>query len=195
MKKLLMIIISQNYANYDVPLPENVILRINLAWCNSIEQLKNILEKHTDHDIFVDLPIGRIKPPNNKYTLEELVPILEENKNIKFLAISNVVQSSDLQKYLELIPKHVNLVPKIESPKGVLNIQSITNALPNVEKHVMLDHDDLFSAIKRENEPESRFIDYVRILIDFCKENKISLLRTVGVIFSDDENRVTQYVK
>ena len=195
MKKLLMIIISQNYANYDVPLPENVILRINLAWCNSIEQLKKILEKHTDHDIFVDLPIGRIKPPNNKYTLEELVPILEENKNIKFLAISNVTQSSDLQKYLELIPKHVNLVPKIESPKGVLNIQNITNALPNVEKHVMLDHDDLFSAIKRENEPESKFIDYVRTLIDFCKENKISLLRTVGVIFSDDENRVTQYVK
>jgi citrate lyase beta subunit len=190
-----MIIISQNYANYDVPLPENVILRINLAWCNSIEQLKNILEKHTDHDIFVDLPIGRIKPPNNKYTLEELVPILEENKNIKFLAISNVAQSSDLQKYLELIPKHVNLVPKIESPKGVLNIQSITNALPNVEKHVMLDHDDLFSAIKRENEPESKFIDYVGMLINFCKENKISLLRTVGVIFSDDENRVTQYVK
>jgi len=190
-----MIIISQNFANYDVPLPENVILRINLAWCNSIEQLKKILKKHMDHEIFLDLPIGRIKPPNNKYTLEELVPIIEVNKNIKFLAISNVEEPGDLDTYLNLIPKHVNIVPKIESPKGVLNIRSITNALPNPEKFLMLDHDDLFSSIKRDNEPESKFVDYVSMLIKFCKENKISLLRTVGVIFSDDEERVTQYIK
>ena len=190
-----MIIISQNYANYDVPLPENVILRINLAWCNSIERFKKILEKHMDHEIFVDLPIGRIKPPNNKYTVEELVPIMEANKNIKFLAVSNVAMPSDLETYLNLIPKHVNIVPKIESPQGILNIESITKVLPKKEKFVMLDHDDLFSSIKRNNEPESKFVDYVSMLIKFCKENKISLLRTVGVIFSDDEERVTQYIK
>ncbi len=190
-----MIIISQNYANYDVPLPDNVILRINLAWCNSVEQFEKILQKHTDHDIFIDLPIGRIKPPNNKYALEELIPIMEENKNIKFLAISNVEEPSDLDIYLNLIPKHVNIVPKIESTKGVLNIESITNVLPYTEKFVMLDHDDLFSSIKKDDEPESKFVDYVSMLIEFCKKDEISLLRTVGVIFSDDEERVTQYIK
>jgi len=32
-------------------------------------------------------------------------------------------------------------------------------------------------------------------LIEFCNENNIILLRTVGVIFSDDEKRITQYIK
>ena len=29
----------------------------------------------------------------------------------------------------------------------------------------------------------------------YCNENNISLLRTVGVIFSDSEKRITQYIK
>ena len=190
-----MLIISQNYVNYDVPLPKDVTLRINLAWCNSIEQLKEILEKNKKFKIFVDLPVGRIKPPNNKYTLDELTPILQNYKNIKFLAISNVEKKSDLEKYIKVVPRHVNLVPKIESPEGIQNIKEITDALSNSKKIVMLDHDDLFSSIKRKNQPESKFIDYVSNLIEFCKENNVSLLRTVGVIFSDDEKRVTQYIK
>ena len=64
-----MIIASQNLSNYNVPVPENTVLRINLAWCNSIDELENILKTHPDNKIFVDLPIGRIKPPNNRYTL------------------------------------------------------------------------------------------------------------------------------
>ena len=59
----------------------------------------------------------------------------------------------------------------------------------------MLDHDDLFSSLVRNNEPESKFKEYVRKLIEFCNENNIILLRTVGVIFSDDEKRITQYIK
>ena len=59
----------------------------------------------------------------------------------------------------------------------------------------MLDHDDLFSSIIRNNEDKNSFQEYVRKLIDFCEENNISLLRTVGVVFSDDEKRITQYEK
>ena len=36
---------------------------------------------------------------------------------------------------------------------------------------------------------------YIKELIDTCKENNVGLLRTVGVMFSDDEKRETQYVK
>ena len=39
------------------------------------------------------------------------------------------------------------------------------------------------------------FQEYIKKLIDFCGENNISLLRTVGVMFSDDEKRITQYEK
>ena len=63
------------------------------------------------------------------------------------------------------------------------------------ERYVMLDHDDLFSSIKRENGDPSDFQKYIKILIGKCKENKVGLLRTVGVVFSDDEKRETQYIK
>jgi len=59
----------------------------------------------------------------------------------------------------------------------------------------MLDHDDLFSSIIHNNEDKDNFQEYIKKLIDFCEENNISLLRTVGVVFSDDEKRTTQYEK
>ena len=43
-----LLIISQNVGlimNWD--LPKNTVLRINLAWCNSIVELENILKTHT----------------------------------------------------------------------------------------------------------------------------------------------------
>jgi len=59
----------------------------------------------------------------------------------------------------------------------------------------MLDHDDLFSSIIRNNEDKNSFQEYIKKLISFCDEENISLLRTVGVMFSDDEKRTTQYEK
>jgi len=38
-----MLIVSQNITNYDIPVPENAIFRINLAWVISIDELTNIL--------------------------------------------------------------------------------------------------------------------------------------------------------
>ena len=83
-------IISQNIINYGIEVPDNTILRINLAWCNSIKQLKDILDEHKNNPIFLDLPIKRIKPPNNKYTLDDLVPVISSYSQIKYFAISNV---------------------------------------------------------------------------------------------------------
>ena len=58
-------IISQNIINYGIQVSDDTILRINLAWCSSVKQLKAILEVHKNNSIFLDLPIKRIKPPNN----------------------------------------------------------------------------------------------------------------------------------
>tara|TARA_B100000029_G_scaffold511168_1_gene604443 strand:+ start:2933 stop:3505 length:573 start_codon:yes stop_codon:yes gene_type:complete len=190
-----MLIISQNAINYELGIPKDTVLRINLAWCNSIDDLENILKTHPDNKIFVDLPIGRIKPPNNRYTLEEIVPLFESYKNIQYFAISNVENDTDLDVFLDSIPKNVTIVPKIESPKGVKNIEGIMKKLDYEERIVMLDHDDLFSNIKKENEDPSNFQKYIKILIEKCRENNVNLLRTVGVIFSDDEKRETQYIK
>ena len=96
-------------------MPENVVLRINLAWIDGLQELNKILEKHKQHKIFLDIPIKRVKPPNNKYTINELVPIIKSNKQINYLAISNVESSSDITPYMKLLPSNVILVPKIET--------------------------------------------------------------------------------
>ena len=191
-----MLLISQNIKNhYNLEFPDDVILRINLAWCNSLEELKEKLSNVKNAKFFLDLPQGRIKPPNNKYSLEEMIPILESNKQIRYFAISNVENKNDLQPFLDKLPDHINIVPKIESPNAILNIKEICDALKTEEKVVMLDHDDLFSSIIRKNENKNNFQKYIRKLIDFCEKENISLLRTVGVMFSDDEKRTTQYEK
>ena len=193
-KTCFMLIASQNLSNYGVPVPENTIFRINLAWTNSLDELKNLLQKHNEHDIFVDLPIHRTKPPNNKYSLEDIIPIFESNPNVKYLAISNVESSNDLKKYLDLLPNSINLIPKIESPNGVNNIKDITDSLSSEQKIVMLDHDDLYSSMLKNNEPSTNFVSYVNKLAEYCKTNNVILLRTIGVVFSDDEKRITEYV-
>jgi len=190
-----MLLVSQNIGSYDMKLPENTVFRINMAWCNSLEELKEKLSKNRGSDFFVDLPIGRIKPPNNRYTLEDMFPIINENQNIAYFAVSNVESKNDLEQFLEKLPTRINIVPKIESPTAVKNIDEICNALKSEKRIVMLDHDDLFSSIIRNKEDSSMFQEYIKELIDYCKKNKISLLRTVGVVFSDDEMRTTQYVK
>ena len=191
-----MLLISQNIKNhYNLEFPDDVVLRINLAWCNNLEELKEKLSNEKNAKFFLDLPQGRIKPPNNKYSLDEMIPMLESNKQIRYFAVSNVEGKNDLQPFLDKLPDHINIVPKIESPNSILNIKEICNALKTEKKVIMLDHDDLFSSIIRKNEDKNNFQKYVRKLIDFCEKENISLLRTVGVMFSDDEKRTTQYEK
>ena len=188
-------IISQNAINYGIHIPSDAILRVNLAWCSSIKQLKTILDEHKDNSIFLDLPIKRIKPPNNKYTLDDLVPVISSYNQIKYFAISNVESSDDLEDYIQKIPPNIILVPKIESPTAIQNISEIVNAIPTDEKVLMLDHDDLFSKIIKNNESIDNFKKHTQKLVDYCNSNKIVLLRTVGVIFSDEEKRISGYVK
>ena len=181
--------------NYDLSLPKGVVFRINLAWCNSLKELEVKLSKNKKAEFFIDLPVRRIKPPNNSYSLDDMIPIIEANPCVRYLAISNVENKDDLQPFLEKLPDYVNIVPKIESLTAVLNIKEICDSLKTEKKVIMLDHDDLFSSIVRNNENKNKFQEYIKKLIDFCDENNISLLRTVGVVFSDDEKRITQYEK
>jgi len=192
---LSMRIISQNVTNYGIEVSKDTIFRINLAWCSSIDELKVMLQKHSDNKIFLDLPIKRIKTPNNRYTLDDLIPIISSHKQIKYFAVSNVQSSDDLKYFIKKLPQNIILVPKIESPTAIKNISDIVNALPTDEKILMLDHDDLFSEIIKNNEATDNFKIYIQQLTDYCNSNKVTLLRTIGVIFSDEEKRISEYVK
>jgi predicted CopG family antitoxin len=59
----------------------------------------------------------------------------------------------------------------------------------------MLDHDDLFSNLVKKKESPEKFKDYIISLTNFCQKNNIILLRTIGVVFSDEETRDIQYIK
>ena len=192
---LSMRIISQNVTNYGIEVPKDTIFRINLAWCSSVDELKAMLQKHRENKIFLDLPIKRIKTPNNRYTLDDLIPIISSNQQIKYFAVSNVESPDDLKSFIKKLPPGVILVPKIESPTAIKNISDIVNALPTDEKILMLDHDDLFSEIIKNNEATDVFKIYIQQLTDYCNSNKVTLLRTIGVIFSDEEKRISEYVK
>ena len=153
-----MLLISQNVKNhYNFKLPDDVVLRINLAWCNSLDELKKIISNTNDFKLFLDLPQGRIKPPNNKYSLDEIVPILESNPQIEYFAVSNIEGKKDLDPFLEKIPKNIIIVPKIESPNAVDNIKEIFESLRDNKKMMMLDHDDLFSSIIKQNIDKNQF--------------------------------------
>ena len=189
-----MLIVSQNISQYNISFPNDVVYRINLAWINNLQELERLLKKHDKQKILLDLPINRIKPPNNKYSLDDIISILNSYENIKYFAISNVNNANDLEPYNDLIPKNITIVPKIESPDGISNVSEIVQAIPGQEKILMLDHDDLFSALTKLAEPPSNFKNYINELVEFCKENNITLLRTIGVIFSDEEKRITEYM-
>ena len=193
--KSIMLVISQNIESYNIKLPENTVFRINMAWCNNLKELENKLNKNKEMKFFIDLPIGRIKPPNNKYTLDEMIPIIKSNSNIQYFAVSNVESRNDLEPFLKKLPDRIIIVPKIESPTAIENIDEICNELKYEKRIIMLDHDDLFSSIIHSNEDEEKFQQYIKKLVDYCENNDISLLRTVGVVFSDDEKRITQYKK
>jgi len=189
-----MLIVSQNITHYDLSMPKNAIFRINLAWVNSISELEILLKSHQEHSIFIDLPINRTKPPNNRYSLEDIIEIIKNNQNIKYFAISNVESKNDLAKYLEILPKSITLVPKIESHRAVENILEIANALDYQSRVFMLDHDDLYSNLLKSNISPDKFTFYINQLSEFCKLNEITLLRTIGVLFSDEEKRISDYV-
>ena len=189
-----MLIVSQNISNHNITFSSDVIYRINLSWINNLQELEALLKKHDKQKIFLDLPVSRIKPPNNKYSLDDIIPILNSYENIRYFAISNVNNANDLESYNDLIPKNITIIPKIESPDGITNVSEIVKAIPGQEKILMLDHDDLFSTLTKLGEQPSKFKDYINELVQFCKENNITLLRTIGVIFSDEEKRITEYI-
>ena len=71
--------------NYKIPIPSGTIYRINLAWINDLDELEKLLKKHQKHEIFLDLPVRRTKPPLNSYNLKEIIPFIN-NFSSSFLS-------------------------------------------------------------------------------------------------------------
>ena len=179
-----MLLVSQNLLNYSMDFPSDVVLRVNMAWVDSLDQLKETLSK-SELDYFIDVPSGRLKPPNNRYTIKDILPIIGKYSNVKYLAISNVELPEQVLDSRNITENKLIIVPKIETIKGVDNLTEIIDTLGS-KKYIMLDHDDLFTDVSKRGFSSEIFISKVNELVKICKSNSVTLLRARGIIFSDE---------
>lgn len=181
-----MLFISRHITEYNLELPEDTVIRINLAWESTIEKLQKDLN-NIKYDVMLDIPNRRSKPPSTQFSIEDIRTIITNNNHIKYIGISNIDCKEDLEQFLELSTTGAILIPKIESIRAIKNIKNIVDTLPEINKILMLDHDDLFVDMGKNRKPANRlYTHYINPLIKFCDDNNITLLRTAGVIFSDE---------
>jgi hypothetical protein len=181
-----LILVSNHVLDCDqIDLPDDAIIRVNLAWLSSMDDVTERLSDIT-HDIFLDNPVGRSKPPANRYSLEEMQYIVSRFPNVRYVAVSNVESPDDLFDFNRAFDREqVKIVPKIETIKGIENIEIILACLGGPDNVIMLDHDDLFADLLRNGvDPLLMYTDYVSRLLDICSYNGCRVLRTQGVVFS-----------
>lgn len=174
-----MFIVSNHLQAVKFPIRSTHIVRINIAWIKDKEELMQIIKGVRGHKVLLDFPSGRFKPPQTKLTLEEVVEVAKKFIYIKYLAWSNVEDKSQLVELREKIGDlKVQLVPKIETAKGVENLASICKG---ITKLAMLDKEDLYLNLEKNNDLYNTMVEQVRKI---ASDNKINLLELVGVIFA-----------
>lgn len=176
-------IVSQNLAKSGMLLPAYTILRVNLAWHKDLNSVKEMLSEYNNNDIFMDIPVGREKPPNHDHDLDEIASIANAFPNVKYIAISNVEDGKDVKSYCGKFK--AKIVPKIETLKGTMRLISILNAMNYKPQVIMLDHEDLFSNLVHLKKEHS-YLNIVNKLVGLCRKRNVYLLRVKGIIFSDD---------
>ena len=173
-------IISNNALKYFDRLPKDLVVRINIAWLKSIKELELLL-KNSTHDIYLDCATGRTKYPKPKISLQQVLPIIKKLHRIKYLAISNSESPDVLHNIRKVVSQKIIIVPKIETQKGISNLESICKAAET--KVVMLDKEDLYYNLNRDNQTLKKWLTKLNRA---ATKNNIRILRLQGVIFDYD---------
>ena len=156
---------------------KNVVVRINMAHVKDANELEKFVS--VSHDIFLDYPKGRTKPPVPSLSFTEAIDKVKKYKNIKYFAISNIEEVSEVNLICEMLPDGVSFVPKIETLRGVLNLNKLFDT--GKIKHIMLDSEDLYTDIGNDVELFLNLKDRVK---KTCEEYDVELLQLYGVVFS-----------
>jgi len=160
-------IISNNLIG-KMPISDNAIIRINLAWIKSKKEAKKLLDK-SKHEIYLDYPSGRTKPPTPVITLTEAIEIAN-HPNVRYFAMSNCENPYDIYEIVQKLD--VDFVAKIETERGVKNMQSIREAGAS---KFMLDKEDLYVNVGCDN-------DKYNDLIKEARKHK-GVMELQGVVF------------
>ena len=150
-----------------------------MAHVKDIKELRKFVTR--DYDVFLDYPKGRTKPPIPSLSLIDAITFTQKYENIKYFATSNIEEVAEVDLICDMLPEHVSFVPKIETLKGVLNLDKLFDT----EKifHIMLDSEDLYTDIKNDVELFLNLKDRVH---KTCKEYGVELLQLYGVVFNGE---------
>lgn len=178
-----MIVIS-NHLSRLFPPPEGAIIRVNLAWYGSVAEARQALFDITEklgkfHEVYLDYPQGRSKPPVPVIGEADAFALANEFDAVRYFAISNVEKPSTVLHAKDNLPDRVQVVPKIETRKGVMNLDAI--ALECGIKFAMLDKEDLYIDLKRKPAAFDQFVELARKKAEALG---IKLLELQGVVFA-----------
>jgi len=156
---------------------ENVVIRINMAHVKDLKELREFVNR--DYDVFLDYPKGRTKPPIPTLSLTDAITFTQIYDNIKYFATSNIEQVTEVNLICDMLPSHVSFVPKIETLRGILNLDKLFDT--GKIDHIMLDSEDLYTDIKNDVE---LFLNLKERAIKTCMKYGVELLQLYGVVFS-----------
>ena len=132
-----------------------------------------------DYDIFLDYPEGRTKPPLPTLTLPQAFQAINAYKSIKHFAVSNMETADDVFKWVMALPKRISFVPKIETIKGVENLDAICHN--DRVQYVMLDSEDLYTDVDGDAD---KYLELKEMAKTVCENNGVELLELWGVVFA-----------
>jgi len=157
---------------------DHVVIRINVAWIPTKKKLTDLL-RTIKHDIFLDYPLGRSKPPRPKLSLDEVIKLIPSFSHIKYFAVSNVEDPVAVAKIKARLPKNIELVPKIETKKGIEWLPKIIDSID--AKHIMLDKEDLYVNVRHDQRAFDALVKKARMS---CKKKGVGVLELQGVVFA-----------
>lgn len=172
-----MILVSNNVKG-KMSLSSDVVIRINAAWVKNYAELIQIIENNADRKIYLDYPEGRTKPPKPTLTFADVLKATEAYNNITYFAVSNAESFENMTQIRKLVPDRVKIIPKIETPIGVLKVLDVCKGAAT--DTIMLDKEDLYTAVNKDTTMFEHFLDVLRTV---CKNNNITVLELQGVVF------------
>lgn len=158
-------------------LPAHAVVRVNVAWVKTAEELERILESIT-HDVYLDYPQGRSKPPQPTLTLEETIAFAHRFPQVKYFAVSNVENPHAIHSIQRRLPAHISVVPKIETRKGIEALEQIIEKIG--AKYIMLDKEDLYVDVERDAAIFEELIERAR---EKTQRAGAEILELHGVVF------------
>lgn len=158
-------------------LPDHAVVRVNVAWIPTMEKLIETL-RDIKHDVYLDYPQGRTKPPRPKISLEDTIALVPQFPQVRYFAVSNVEEPDAIYAIKMQLPAHVGIVPKIETKRGIENLEAIVAKIQN--RHIMFDKEDLYLDINRDPELFEQLVEITR---QKSKALGITVLELHGVVF------------